>query len=72
MEKLYGKQLEIMATKARLLGLDAVHTAASGHIGGSFLGVNPPSGCCNLKIHPPQPGPAPEGTNGFPLLLCVP
>ena len=35
MEKLYGKQLEIMATKARLLGLDAVHTAASGHIGGS-------------------------------------
>ena len=36
MEKLYGKQLEIMATKARLLGLDAVHTAASGHIGGSL------------------------------------
>ncbi|MBR6825499.1 MAG: transketolase [Oscillospiraceae bacterium] len=36
MEKLYGKQLAIMATKARLLGLDAVHTAASGHIGGSL------------------------------------
>ncbi len=44
MEKLYGKQLEIMATKARLLGLDAVHTAASGHIGGSsgnFCGRHP-------------------------------
>ncbi|MBR4308693.1 MAG: transketolase [Oscillospiraceae bacterium] len=36
MEKLYGKQLAIMASKARLLGLDAVHTAASGHIGGSL------------------------------------
>ena len=36
MEKFTGKQLAIMATKARLLGLDAVHTAASGHIGGSL------------------------------------
>ena len=36
MEKLFGKQLAIMASKARLLGLDAVHTAASGHIGGSL------------------------------------
>lgn len=36
MEKLYGKQLEVMAYKARLLALDAVHTAASGHIGGSL------------------------------------
>ncbi len=36
MEKLNGKQLAIMATRARLLGLDAVHTAASGHIGGSL------------------------------------
>jgi transketolase len=36
MEKLTGKQLAIMAAKARLLGLDAVHTAASGHIGGSL------------------------------------
>ena len=40
MEKLYGKQLEIMAYKARLLGLDAVHTAASGHIGGSLSAVD--------------------------------
>ena len=32
MEKLYGKQLEIMATKARLLGLDAVHTLSLIHI----------------------------------------
>lgn len=40
MEKLYGKQLEIMATKARLLGLDAVHTAASGHIGGSLSAMD--------------------------------
>ena len=36
MEKLYGKQLEVMAYRARLLALDAVHTAASGHIGGSL------------------------------------
>ena len=40
MEKLYGKQLEIMAYKARLLGLDAVHTAASGHIGGSLSAID--------------------------------
>ena len=40
MEKLYGKQLEIMAYKARLLGLFAVHTAASGHIGGSLSAVD--------------------------------
>lgn len=40
MEKLYGKQLEIMAYRARLLGLDAVHTAASGHIGGSLSAVD--------------------------------
>ena len=36
MEKLYGKQLERTAYQARLLALDAVHTAASGHIGGSL------------------------------------
>ncbi len=36
MEKLNGKQLEVMAYRARLLALDAVHTAASGHIGGSL------------------------------------
>ena len=36
MEKLYGKQLEVMAYRARLLALDAVHTASSGHIGGSL------------------------------------
>lgn len=36
MEKLNAKQLEIMAYRARLLALDAVHTAASGHIGGSL------------------------------------
>ena len=36
MEKLYGKQLECTAYRARLLALDAVHTAASGHIGGSL------------------------------------
>lgn len=36
MEKLQGKQLAIMANRARLLALDAVHTAASGHIGGSL------------------------------------
>ena len=36
MEKLQGKQLAIMANRARLLALDAVHTATSGHIGGSL------------------------------------
>lgn len=36
MEKLYGKDLAIMATKARLLAVDAVHTASSGHPGGSL------------------------------------
>ena len=36
MEKLSGRQLAIKAYEARLLGLDAVHTAASGHIGGSL------------------------------------
>ncbi len=35
MEKL-EKQLALRATEARLLALDAVHTAASGHIGGSL------------------------------------
>lgn len=36
MEKLYGKNLAIMATKARLLAVEAVHTASSGHPGGSL------------------------------------
>ena len=36
MEKLQGNQLAIMANRARLLALDAVHTASSGHIGGSL------------------------------------
>ena len=40
MEKLHGNQLAIMATRARLLGLDAVHTAASGHIGGSLSAID--------------------------------
>ena len=40
MEKLHGNQLAVMATRARLLGLDAVHTAASGHIGGSLSAID--------------------------------
>ncbi len=36
MEKLYGKDLEIAAYKARLLAVEAVHRAASGHPGGSL------------------------------------
>ena len=40
MEKLHGNRLAIMATRARLLGLDAVHTAASGHIGGSLSAID--------------------------------
>ena len=40
MEKLHGNQLAVMATRARLLGLEAVHTAASGHIGGSLSAID--------------------------------
>lgn len=36
MEKLYGKDLAIKAYQARLLAVDAVHTASSGHPGGSM------------------------------------
>ena len=36
MEKLYGKDLAIRAYKARLLAVEAVHTASSGHPGGSL------------------------------------
>ena len=34
------KQLAVTATKARLLALDMVHTAASGHIGGSLSALD--------------------------------
>lgn len=40
MEKLYGKDLQLVAAKARLLAVDAVHTAASGHPGGSLSCVD--------------------------------
>ena len=36
MDKLYGKQLQLMAAKGRLLTVDAVHAAASGHPGGAL------------------------------------
>ncbi len=36
MEKLFGKDLAIQAYKARLLAVEAVHTASSGHPGGSL------------------------------------
>ena len=36
MEKLYGKELAIKAYQARLLAVEAVHTASSGHPGGSM------------------------------------
>lgn len=36
MEKLYGKDLQLPAAKGRLLAVDAVHTAGSGHPGGSL------------------------------------
>ena len=36
MEKLYGKDLALMANRARLLAVEAVHRAASGHPGGSL------------------------------------
>ena len=36
MEKLFGNDLAVVATKTRLLAVEAVHTAASGHPGGSL------------------------------------
>lgn len=36
MEKLYGKDLALLAAKGRLLAVDAVYTAQSGHPGGSL------------------------------------
>ena len=36
MDQKRAKELAIIATRIRLAGLDAVHTAASGHIGGSL------------------------------------
>ena len=36
MEKKTGKDLELMAAKARLLAVDAIHTAKAGHPGGSL------------------------------------
>ncbi|MBQ1372485.1 MAG: transketolase, partial [Oscillospiraceae bacterium] len=36
MEKKYGKELAVLAYKARLLAVDAVHRASSGHPGGSL------------------------------------
>ena len=36
MEKLYGKDLALKANRARLLAVEAVHRAASGHPGGSL------------------------------------
>lgn len=36
MEKLYGKDLAVKAYQARLLAVEAVHTASSGHPGGSM------------------------------------
>ena len=36
MEKLYGKELSAMAYRVRLLAVEAVHRAASGHPGGSL------------------------------------
>ena len=36
MEKMTSKELELLAAKARLLAVDAVYTAASGHPGGSL------------------------------------
>ena len=36
MEKLNGRALQHIAAKGRLLAVDAVHTAASGHPGGSL------------------------------------
>ncbi|MBQ1589461.1 MAG: transketolase [Oscillospiraceae bacterium] len=36
MEKLYGKDLALKANRARLLAVEAIHRAASGHPGGSL------------------------------------
>ena len=40
MEQSRVKELELLATRARLLGLKAVHDCASGHIGGSLSAMD--------------------------------
>lgn len=40
LESTYAQELALTAARARLLALDMVHTAASGHIGGSFSAMD--------------------------------
>ncbi|MGI5977202.1 MAG: transketolase [Candidatus Limivicinus sp.] len=58
MEKLMGKDLRLMAAKARLLAVDAVHTASSGHPGGSLSCIDALTALYfnEMNVNPENPG----------------
>ena len=57
MEKLYGKDLAIRAYKARLLAVEAVHRANSGHPGGSLSCLDALTAlyCNEMCVNPADP-----------------
>ncbi len=57
MEKLYGKDLAVTAYRARLLAVEAVHRAASGHPGGSLSCVDALTALYfnEMRINPADP-----------------
>ena len=57
MEKLYGKDLTIRAYKARLLAVEAVHRASSGHPGGSLSCLDALTAlyCNEMHVNPADP-----------------
>ena len=57
MEKLYGKDLAIRAYKARLLAVEAVHRASSGHPGGSLSCLDALTAlyCNEMNVNPADP-----------------
>lgn len=57
MEKLYGKDLAIRAYKARLLAVEAVHRASSGHPGGSLSCLDALTAlyCNEMRVNPADP-----------------
>ena len=57
MEKLFGKDLAIMAYKARLLAVEAVHRANSGHPGGSLSCLDALTAlyCNEMRVNPDDP-----------------
>ena len=56
MDKLFGNDLAIVATKARLLAVDAVHTASSGHPGGSLSCMDALVSLYFNEMNPPRLG----------------